>query len=93
MWIIHSCVGNSTPNRKFAADLRVNSRSQSTLQEHHRSQRANFSLALAKGEGVKEYKAQSGSAAEIARLWLAVERSVDAINGADHKSAMHRAAA
>jgi chromosome partitioning protein len=55
--------------------------------------RANFSLALAQGEGVKEYEAQSGSAAEIARLWLAVERSVAAINGAGHKSAMHRLAA
>lgn len=57
------------------------------------TQRANFSLALAKGEGVKEYETQSASAAEIARLWLAVERSVDAINGAGHKSAMHRVAA
>jgi hypothetical protein len=28
--IIHSCVGNSTPNRKFVSDSRVNSRSQST---------------------------------------------------------------
>ena len=28
--IIHSCVGNSTPNRKFAYGSRVNSRSQST---------------------------------------------------------------
>src|SRR5882757_5272192 len=28
--IIHSCVGNSTPNRKFACGSRVNSRSQST---------------------------------------------------------------
>jgi chromosome partitioning protein len=55
--------------------------------------RSNFSLALAQGEGVKEYEAQSGSAAEIARLWLAVERSVEAINGAGHKSAMHRLAA
>jgi hypothetical protein len=81
------------PIENFAADSRVNSRSQSTLQERHRSQRGNFSLALAKGEGVKEYDVQSGSAAEIARLWLAVERSVAAINGAGHKSAMHRVAA
>jgi len=55
--------------------------------------RASFSLALAKGEGVKEYEAQSGSAAEIARLWLAIERSVAAINGAGYKTAMHRVAA
>jgi hypothetical protein len=28
--VMHSCVGNSTPNRKFAYGPRVNSRSQST---------------------------------------------------------------
>ena len=55
--------------------------------------RANFSLALAQGESVKEYDADSGSAAEISRLWLAIERSVQAINGAGYKTAMHRFAA
>jgi hypothetical protein len=35
----------------------------------------------------------SRPAAEIARLWLAIERSVAAINGAGHKTAMHPVAA
>jgi hypothetical protein len=43
------------------------------------TQRANFSLALAEGEGVKEYDSDSDSAAEITRLWLAIEKSVIAI--------------
>jgi len=55
--------------------------------------RANFSLALARGESVKEYDADSCSAAEISHLWLAIERSVQAINGAGYKTAMHRFAA
>jgi len=56
--------------------------------------RANYSHALASGEGVKEYEAQSQAAAEIARLWLAIDRSVKAIHGAYHAAgAMHRVAA
>jgi chromosome partitioning protein len=55
--------------------------------------RANYALALAAGEGAKEYDAQSQAAAEVARLWLAIERSVKAIRGAYQTAgAMHRAA-
>lgn len=57
------------------------------------TQRANFSTALAEGEGAKEYDSHSSAAAEIARLWLAVERSVKAIHGAREAGAMHKAAA
>jgi cellulose biosynthesis protein BcsQ len=57
------------------------------------TQRAGFSLALAQGEGAKEYDAGSDSAAEIARLWLAVEKSVKAIHGARDGAGMHRIAA
>jgi chromosome partitioning protein len=57
------------------------------------TQRANFSLALAEGEGAKEYEAASQAAAEIGRLWLAVEKSVSAIRGARQGAAMHRVAA
>ena len=46
------------------------------------TQRANFSLALATGEGAKEYDAASSAAAEIGRLWLAIEKSLKAIHGA-----------
>jgi cellulose biosynthesis protein BcsQ len=57
------------------------------------TQRANFSLALGDGEGAKEYDAESQAAAEIARLWAAIERSVKAIHGVHEGAAMHRIAA
>ncbi len=57
------------------------------------TQRANFSLALAEGEGAKEYDADSFAAAEIGRLWAAIEKSVKAIHGARDGTAMHRVAA
>jgi len=56
------------------------------------TQRANFSAALAEGEGAKEYDSHSSAAAEIARLWLAIEKSVKAIHGA-REGGMHRVAA
>jgi cellulose biosynthesis protein BcsQ len=55
--------------------------------------RTTYAFSLASGEGAKEFDAQSQAAAEIGRLWLAIERSVKAINGAYEGSAMHRVAA
>ena len=57
------------------------------------TQRANFSLSLAEGEGAKEYEAASQAAAEIGRLWLGIERSVKAIHGLRQGAAMHYVAA
>ena len=57
------------------------------------TQRTNFSQALAEGEGAKEYDADSYAAAEIGRLWHAIEKSVKAIHGAHEGAAMHRVAA
>ena len=57
------------------------------------TQRANFSLALAEGAGAKEYAADSLAANEMARLWIAIEKSVKAITGARDGASMHRAAA
>jgi chromosome partitioning protein len=57
------------------------------------TQRANFSLALAEGEGAREYAADSPAANEMARLWIAIEKSVKAITGARDGVSMHRAAA
>ena len=57
------------------------------------TQRANFSLALAEGEGAREYAAESLAANEMARLWIAIEKSVKAITGALDGASMHRAAA
>ena len=55
--------------------------------------RASFSLALCKAEGVKDYTSDPCSAAEIAGLWSAIEKSVKVIHGAREKAAMHRVAA
>jgi len=57
------------------------------------TQRANFSLALAEGEGAKEFNPESFAAAEIGRLWMAIEKSVRAIHGAREAAAMHKVAA
>lgn len=56
------------------------------------TQRANFALALADGEGAKEYDSDSQAAEEIARLWSAIDKSVKAIRGAYEGAAMHKAA-
>jgi chromosome partitioning protein len=46
------------------------------------SQRAGFVQSLSRGAGVGEDDARSLGAAEIARLWTAVEKSVEAVNAA-----------
>jgi len=51
-------------------------------------------MALGHGEGAREYYAEGRAAAEIARLWAAIERSVKAIRGTVSTSgAMHKQAA
>jgi cellulose biosynthesis protein BcsQ len=55
--------------------------------------RSNYSLALAEGEGAKEYDAESQAASEISRLWNAIDKSVRAIHGAREGSVMHKIAA
>ena len=57
------------------------------------TQRTNFSLALAEGEGVSEYDGRSEAAAEIGSLWSAIEKSVKAIHGAYQGATMHKVAA
>ena len=46
------------------------------------TQRAGFSLSLAAGASAEEIDPQSAAAGEIARLWSAIARSVEAINAA-----------
>ncbi|OQW57971.1 MAG: cobyrinic acid a,c-diamide synthase [Proteobacteria bacterium SG_bin9] len=56
--------------------------------------RADLILALAHGEGAKEYFAEGRAASEINRLWTAIERSIKAIRGTVSSSgAMHKQAA
>jgi chromosome partitioning protein len=57
------------------------------------TQRTNYSLALAEGEGASEYDGRSEAAGEIEALWTAIEKSVQVINGAYQGVAMHRVAA
>ena len=56
--------------------------------------RADLLMALAQGEGAREYSAEGRAAAEISKLWSAIERSVKAIRGsASSSGAMHKQAA
>jgi len=56
--------------------------------------RADLLLALGQGEGAREYYAEGRAAAEIGRLWAAIERSIKAIRGQVSSSgAMHKQAA
>jgi chromosome partitioning protein len=55
--------------------------------------RTSFSLALAKGQGAREYAEESLAASEIVALWSAIERSVKAIQGLSEGKSMHRLAA
>src|ERR1700740_1664195 len=56
--------------------------------------RADLLMALGQGEGVREYFAEGRAAAEIGRLWAAIERSVRAIRGtASASGTMHKQAA
>jgi chromosome partitioning protein len=56
------------------------------------TQRTNFSLSIAAGEGAREFDPDSSAAAEVGRLWAAIIKSVQAIEGAYSGSAMHKAA-
>jgi chromosome partitioning protein len=55
--------------------------------------RVSFSLAVSRGEGVQEQDLDVSSCAEIARLWQAIEKSVQVIKGARERAAMHQVAA
>ena len=54
--------------------------------------RTHYALALAAGEGAREFNAESRAAAEIAGLWSAIEKSVKAIHAHTAAPGMHRAA-
>ena len=56
------------------------------------TQRTNFSLSIAAGEGAREFDPNSPATAEVARLWAAITKSVQAIEGAHSGAAMHKAA-
>ena len=56
--------------------------------------RADLLMALASGEGAKEYSADGRAAAEVGKLWAAIERSIKAIRGTvSANGTMHKQAA
>ena len=58
------------------------------------SHRTTYSLSIADGDGAREFDPESQAAAEVARLFSAIERSVKAIQGAaPATNVMHRRAA
>ena len=57
------------------------------------SQRAGYVLTLASGSSIGEDMAHASAQAEIARLWSAIERSVEAINAARPAALGHGKAA
>ena len=96
----YAVVINAAPPRRQDVESPAVAHARKTLAELHIpvwggqiTQRAAFSLALEEGEGAKEYDADSYAAAEIGRLWAAIEKSVKAIHGAKEGGAMHRVAA
>jgi cellulose biosynthesis protein BcsQ len=96
----YAVVINAAPPRRQEVEAPAVAHARKTLAELHIpvwggqiTQRSAFSLALEEGEGAKEYDADSYAAAEIGRLWAAIEKSVKAIHGAKEGGAMHRVAA
>ncbi len=92
----YAVVINSAPARRANMDSSVVTRARQTLaginapvwggQISHRNL---FAQALAHGEGAREWDAESPGAAEIGRLWAAIDKSLKVIRGAGG-SAMHR---
>jgi chromosome partitioning protein len=97
----YAVIFNAAPARRVEAEAAVVAEARADLNADkvpvwsgQITHRADFSLALKAGEGVKEFASDSPASAEIAQLWTAIERSVKAINGAYRNArAMHRLAA
>ncbi|HEY4775305.1 MAG TPA: ParA family protein [Xanthobacteraceae bacterium] len=97
----YAVVINGAPARREEADSPIVAQARESLAAlrvpvwgGQITNRANFILALAEGEGAKEYDADSRAAVEVARLWSAIDRSVKAIRGhTEAAGAMHKQAA
>ncbi len=97
----YAVVLNSAPPRRDDADSPIVAQARTGLNNlkvpvwgGQITSRTSLALSLASGAGAEEFAPESSGAAEIARLWSAIEKSVKAINGA-HSGAqvMHRLAA
>lgn len=93
----YAVVINAAPVRRDDVEAPAVTEARAYLEKLHMpvwggqiSQRNLFARALAHGEGVREWDAESAAAAEIARLWAAIDKSLKVIRGAGHGGAMHR---
>jgi chromosome partitioning protein len=96
----YAVVLNGAPPRREASESPVVTAARDCLAElkvpvwgGQITHRVSYSLAVSRGEGVQEQELDPSSCAEIARLWEAIEKSVDVIKGARDRAAMHRVAA
>jgi len=95
----YAVVLNACPVKRDEKEAPVVAQSRFYLDKHaipvwsgQISQRAAFALSLANGASAGEADARSLAAAEISRLWDAVEKSVAAINDAHAKTSQGQAA-
>ncbi len=85
----YAVVLNAAPSKRDDKEAPVVAHSRAFLDKHgipvwhgQISQRAAYALTLAAGASACELATESAAAAEVAGLWSAVERSVEAINAA-----------
>jgi chromosome partitioning protein len=95
----YAVVINAAPAKRDEAESPIVTQARASLDElkvpvwgGQITHRTNFSLAIAAGEGAKEFDPESAAAIEIGRLWAAIDKSVKAIHGAQGGVAMHKAA-
>jgi chromosome partitioning protein len=97
----YAVVLNAAPARRSDAEAPITARMREYLKRLNVpvwsgqiTNRGALALALMGGEGAKEFDATSSASAEIAQLWGAIYRSVEAINGAyENARAIHGTAA
>jgi chromosome partitioning protein len=97
----YAIVLNGAPPRRDASEAPITALARESLDKLKApvwsgqiTNRTTYSLALAEGEGAREFDPDSQAASEIARLFSAIERSVRAIQGEiSGTNAMHRRAA
>ncbi len=97
----YAVVINGAPAQRDGAESRIVAIAREALAKFRApvwsgqiTNRADLLMALGQGEGAREYYAEGRAAAEINRLWAAIERSIKAIRGtAPASGAMHKQAA
>ena len=97
----YAVVVNGAPAERDGAESRIVTIAREALAKFRApvwsgqiTNRADLIMALSQGEGAREYYAEGRAAAEITRLWGAIERSIKAIRGsASASGAMHKQAA